>query len=821
MSTLKEHISHQNQPSSVFSLEALSPKRKTTKINVSGRAAAIFGISLVVVLAVVSTIAFIAPGSQQKPDNEVLESQKQDIHPQVIANINDLKPRLPEPEKVVVQAPRSENLTWSGDKKNEKDIGRGSSTRNGTTVCETSACAIAGAQIIEAIDFSTNPCDNFYQFACGGWINKHPIPEDGRDAVYDEVYFTVDKRLELILESGPPANAPLPLNMTRTFYDACNDTDTLEVAGLFPLISVMEINGDWPMITENWDPANFDLQQSLVRLRDLNANPLLAVGVDTNVLNTTQNIIYLDAGTLPLSVGIMGNPSDTVLNAYRTYMHDTAKEMKDQISPGLPDSVIAPQVEEVIQFEMAFSQIVINAAEHNTDPTWLTTISGIQSDTDDGTVGVFDWLAFMQLIFADTGVLIQDSEPVLSFKSPFFADFSNFLAATDTRIVANAILWWWVYELSTETTSRMREIAYNFNEDLTGAQAPDRSAVCTRMTNLDLGFAVSRDYVDRYFSPAAKQEVSEMVTDMRVAFDSLMNENTWMLPDDLVVAKEKLAAIDAFVAYPDWILNDTELTLGYEGLDIVEKQHFSNLLRVGKWYDKNSLATLRETPVHSFNIPPTVVNAFYSAVENSITILVGMLQNPYFAHGSLAAVNYAAIGFFIGHEMTHGFDNIGRLYDKDGNLVQWWSDETIAAYNERAQCFIDQYDNYFPPELPEIGLNISVGGRRTEPENIADNGGIRVAARAYELYVDRYGQEPGLPGLDEFSLKQIFYLGFSYPWCVHESPEVVLEHLVLDPHAPDRFRVLGPLSNDEEFSKVWNCPAGSPMNRGENRCLLW
>lgn len=175
----------------------------------------------------------------------------------------------------------------------------------------------------------------------------------------------------------------------------------------------------------------------------------------------------------------------------------------------------------------------------------------------------------------------------------------------------------------------------------------------------------------------------------------------------------------------------------------------------------------------------------------------------------------------IGHEMTHGFDNLGRLFDKYGNLVQWWSDETITAFNQHALCFVNQYDKFVPPELIEVGLNIPVNGIQTLGENIADNGGIREAFLAYQTYVDQHGEEPALPGLEEFSSEHLFYLGFANAWCEHKSPQTVLTLLAVDAHSPGRFRVLGPLSNDEQFSKVWNCPAGSPMNNGEDRCLLW
>ncbi|KAA0200661.1 hypothetical protein HAZT_HAZT003074 [Hyalella azteca] len=200
-------------------------------------------------------------------------------------------------------------------------------------------------------------------------------------------------------------------------------------------------------------------------------------------------------------------------------------------------------------------------------------------------------------------------------------------------------------------------------------------------------------------------------------------------------------------------------------------------------------------------------------------ILAGILQIPFYQHNSLAALNYGGIGMIIGHELTHGFDNSGRNYDKDGNLALWWSQESIQAFNERAQCFVDQYDAFHPPEVADP--TVMVDGQQTLGENIADNGGIREAFLAYQRYVDRNGVEPALPGLDEFTSEQLFYLEFANLWCESRTESSIMRQLRSDGHSPGRFRTLGTLGNDAEFSRVWKCPAGSKMNRGDQSCVLW
>ncbi|XP_068248766.1 neprilysin-1-like isoform X1 [Palaemon carinicauda] len=824
MTYLKEHFNVQNVPVSLQVAEQGSPPTRSSIVQCRGGVKIIYGVGLIILVAVISTFAVFSSNSGWT-NNKVARGTVQEVSfRRPLSNI-----------PVHLYAPkRDQTLTNKTSKsasriskeilpkisninlKKSQDI----EVKNDTDLCITPACLTAAKQLSEAMNYSVNPCDDFYQFACGGWMDNHPFPENGRVGVYDDVVHLVNLRIMAIFESEANPGDPLPLHMTRTMYSTCMDTNSTESLGVSSLIESLDKQGGWPMILDSWHPSHFNLHTAIINLRDINVYPLVAVGVDKNLHNTTENIIYLNAGTVPLGVSLMANPSPNILKAYKAFMNAAAKYLRDQLEYAVTDEEILQQVEDVVQFESDFSKMVIEAAGQATDHAWLTDVNEIQEYADTETPGMFNWLSFFKQTFARSEVIITSEEPILSFNGPFWSNLSTFINETEPRTLANSIGWWWIYELAQETTAYLRETELEFISSI-GGNTVNRTSHCMMQTLANLAFAVSRDYVTRHFSPAAKEEASQLVEDVKVGFESLLDENTWMKPDDLVVAKDKLDAIEAFVAYPDWILDDDELTLAYGGLELTSNEHYKNLLEIGRWFDFHRLQSLREDPVRSFALPPAIVNAFYKAEDNAITITAAILENPYFEHDSLAALNYGGIGFFMGHEMTHGFDSIGRLYDKDGNLVEWWSNETIRAYNERAMCFVDQYNHFYPPEVIHVGLNVSVNGYRTLPENIADNGGIREAFRAYKQYVDRHGEEPRLPGLEDYTPEQIFYMGFAYTWCVHSSATVILEQLALDAHSPGRFRVLGPLSNDEDFSRVWNCPAGSPMNRGEDRCVLW
>ncbi|CAG0898857.1 unnamed protein product [Darwinula stevensoni] len=217
---------------------------------------------------------------------------------------------------------------------------------------------------------------------------------------------------------------------------------------------------------------------------------------------------------------------------------------------------------------------------------------------------------------------------------------------------------------------------------------------------------------------------------------------------------------------------------------------------------------------------PTIVNAFYYPSMNSITIPAGILQSPFYEKGRLAAMNYGGIGMVIGHEITHGFDNSGRLYDARGNLVNWWTPKTAETFKEKAQCFVDQYSGYEVPELSGMEERF-VNGTLTLGENIADNGGVEEALLAFFNYIDRNGAEPSLPGLDFLTSEQLFFVTFAYNWCGHSTKEYLQNQILYDPHSPANFRVRGSLSNSAAFAKAFGCRADQPMVRGNDSCILW
>ncbi|WAR15632.1 NEP-like protein [Mya arenaria] len=282
-------------------------------------------------------------------------------------------------------------------------------------------------------------------------------------------------------------------------------------------------------------------------------------------------------------------------------------------------------------------------------------------------------------------------------------------------------------------------------------------------------------------TPKYYKEALEMISDIREAFNERLDELDWMDPETKKVAIEKAKHIKEMIGFPDFILNDTALNKYYEEVTVDDKHYFTNTVEIMKVVAMKSLKSLRS-------------------------------PNEKDPKGSM---NYGSIGWLIGHEITHAFDDAGRMYDKDGNLQNWWKPEAIMRFNNKTSCIVDQYNSYVAPHA-----NMNLNGEYTKGENIADNGGLQQSWKAYRTWKGRSKvNEQGLPGLD-YSHEQLFFINFAQGWCGVTTAKRERDQILTDSHSPGRFRIIGSLQNSKEFSEVFNCPRGSYMNP-EKKCHVW
>ncbi|XP_056155617.1 phosphate-regulating neutral endopeptidase PHEX [Lampris incognitus] len=694
--------------------------------------------------------------------------------------------------------------------------------------CLTPQCIEAAGSILTKIDLSINPCEDFYGFACGGWLKDNPIPEDSSSfGIYPWLRQHVDLRLKELLEAPSAPDELEAVTKAKVFYRSCMNETKLELLDSKPILKTLkQPEFKWPVVGDGlggawrWSAEEWNLLNTLAEMRKQHSKSILIrLYISPDDKNSSHYIIKLDQASLSLSSREDYITNTTAARAYRAALLSLMVDVAVML--GAPEKTALTEMEEALAFETKLAHILIPFENLTSESMYnKLTLSRLQRS-----IPQFDWLAFVRAVVeskSDPALSISSSEPVIVRAPQYFKELFKLIHSTDPRTVANYVQWRTVFSRITSLSRRFLYRYLDFARVTTGTTSlTPRWDKCVNYVENTIVYATGRLFVNAHFQEDKKHLMEELIEGVRWAFiDLLEKENDWMDEPTKKRATEKAHAVLAKVGYPEFILNDTHLNEDIKQLAFTEKDYYGNVMQTLQFIAQSDIAWLRKSvPRTEWFTNPTTVNAFYSSSTNQIRFPAGELQKPFFwGREYPRSLSYGAIGVIVGHELTHGFDNNGRKYDKNGNLDQWWSNSSIAAFNEKTQCMIDQYNSY---HWKEAGLNVK--GKRTLAENIADNGGIREAFRAYRRWVDnsRNGvEEPLLPGVG-LNNNQLFFLSYAHVRCNSYRPEAAREQIQSGAHSPPRFRVIGAMSNYEEFSKAFNCPVSPVMNRGDKSCRVW
>ncbi|XP_021915643.1 endothelin-converting enzyme homolog isoform X4 [Zootermopsis nevadensis] len=685
--------------------------------------------------------------------------------------------------------------------------------------CLTVPCVTAAASMLISLDMSVNPCDDFYQYSCGGWVRSNPIP-DGKSmwGTFGKLEQKNQLVVKNVLEKPFVELKSKAEEKAKMYYLSCMDSnETIEALGAKPMLNLLRKVGGWNISAVGGKPFNvsaWNLQNTIQVLQNrYNMGGLFSWAVGEDDRNSSRHVIQIDQGglTLPTRDNYLNKTAnEKILAAYLDYM------TKIGVLLGGEENSTRAQMQGVIEFETQIAEIT-SPPEDRRDGEKLYHLMPLSEVQE--MAPFMSWQEYFSDAMRTSQRKVTGKDMVVVYAPEYLGKLSaivtNYTLTRKGKIILNNYLVWQTVRSLTACLSKAFRDAYKgLRKALVGSEGGEEPwRYCVTDTNNVLGFAIGAMFVREVFHGNSKPMAEEMINEVRNAFKSNLQNLTWMDTETQEAAKSKADAITDMIGFPNYILNPDQLDDKYKDLDIRQYEYFENNLRVNQYNLRRNVEKL-DQPVNKtrWGMTPPTVNAYYTPTKNQIVFPAGILQAPFYDIDHPRSLNFGGMGVVMGHELTHAFDDQGREYDQNGNLHQWWNNKTIAKFKERTECVVDQYSNY---EVNNKHLN----GRQTLGENIADNGGLKAAYHAYLKWASTHHEELPIPGLN-LTHRQLFFLSFAQVWCSSSTDEATNLQIEKDPHSPPQFRVIGPLSNLPEFSQEFSCPVGSKMNP-KNKCEVW
>ncbi len=635
------------------------------------------------------------------------------------------------------------------------------------------------------LDTSCAPCQDFYRYANGGWLARTTLPaEYANYGSFTELVERNNATLHGILDRLPADDK------LGAFYGSCMDSSQSEQAGVEPLGPQLE------RIAAIGSTA--ELVRAVALLHRGGWDPLFNFGGTPDFKNSTMTIAAAVQGGLGLPDRDYYVRADSAAAALRTAYLAYASRGLELLgdAPAAADSA----AQRIMALETALARASLTRVERR-DPN--ANYHKLPLAAADSLTPHVSWPAFLR----DAGAPRTDA---LNVGQPrFFQAADSLLGAVPLADWRVYLRWHLVRQAAPWLSSAFVNASFDFQRALTGVREQQpRWKRCLQAANLLMGDALGQAYVKETFTPAARRRALDMVDNLIAALDARLHTLEWMGDSTRAQALVKLRAFGKKIGYPDKWRDYGKLVVdrGPFIANVARAEAFAtarNLGRIGKPVERDE-----------WRMTAPTVNASYSPSLNDITFPAGILQPPFFDPAADDAVNYGGMGAVIGHEMTHGFDDQGRQFDAQGNLRDWWTPEDAQRFKDRAGLVARQFDGY-----SVVDSVTHVNGRLTLGENIADLGGLKVAYAAFQRSLVG---KPRPPDIDGLGPEQRFFLAWAQIWRSKATDQYLRNQVTVDPHAPARWRVMGPLANLAEFSEAFGCKPGEPMVRADSlRATIW
>jgi putative endopeptidase len=643
-------------------------------------------------------------------------------------------------------------------------------------------------------DTTCAPCRDFFRYANGAWDDRTPIPAAySRYGVSREMADRSQEGLHRLLEDAArsvthakPGSDTWKLG---TFYGSCMDSERAEREGAKPLRPMLD------RIAGLRAPG--ELAACIAQLHATGNNAMFRFSSQQDFKNSSEVIAAVGQGGLGLPDRDYYTRADPASAAIRTQYVAHVEAMLRLI--GTPETQAKAEADKIMALETRLAKASMTRVQRR-DPHAV--YHRMPLDTLRAIAPALDWTAYLKASGAPAVASLNVAQP------DFFRSLSAALADVPLADWQAYLRWHLVQHEAPYLSSAFVNEDFKFQQTLTGVKALlPRWKRCMQATDESLGEILGKEYVREHFTPEARAHALDMVHNLEAALKARLATLQWMNDSTRSQAIAKLASFDNKIGYPDrW--------RDYSKLELVPGDGYANHERAEAFEQRRQLDKIgRPVDRGEWGMTTPTVNAYYNPTRNEIVFPAGILQPPYFDPQADDAFNYGSMGAVIGHEMTHGFDDSGRQFDGSGNLHDWWTPADATHYKTQAQRVSDQFDGFVAVDT------LHVNGKLTLGENIADLGGLVVAWDAWRAAA---AKQPQPARIDGYTPEQRFFLGYAQSWREKTRPERLRMLIATDPHAPEYWRVNGPLANLPEFAKAFGCKAGDPMVRPDSlRAQIW
>lgn len=644
---------------------------------------------------------------------------------------------------------------------------------------------------LSSIDKSADPCTNFYQYACSNWKKNNPVPPD--QASWGS-FAILDQRNQYLLYKELKAAADDPKTPLQrqygSYFAACMDTAAIDARGAKPLQPALEaIDG----LKSKTGIA------ALLGNMSYDVGGFTGLGDEPDQKDASHYIAAVYQGGLTLPDRDYYLSDDAGMKSIRAKYHDYIVQLM-QLAGESPEAA-QKTAADVLRIETSLAKASMPREQMRDPdnvyhPMAVTELAALTPS--------FEWTAMFKAMDAPQFTRLNVAQP------EFFKAMNTLIDTEPLPALENYLRFQTVDGSASRLSAPFDDAHFAFHGTVLNGQAQQQARWkrCSARTDGALGEAVGQDWVRENFPPQAKQNMEQLVANLKDALRDDIAGLPWMSDSTKKEAETKLSQFRQKIGYPaKW--------RDYSGIEVTRGDWFGDAHRAAVFnneYDLHHIGRLVDES--EWGMTPPTVNAYYDGSMNDINFPAGILQPPFYQLGMDPAVNYGAIGMVIGHEMTHGFDDEGSKFDGTGNKRNWFTAEDRAKFDARTDCEVKEYSSFEP--LPGQKLN----GKLTLGENTADNGGIRIAYAALQKATAGESEAERTKKIDGYTPDQRFFLAFAQVWCENVKPELRMVYLKSDPHSPGEFRTNGVVQNFPEFGKAFGCHVGQPM-MPESSCHVW